>query len=70
MDMLLIDEGFGTLDEETLNTAINTLVDIQTRGKMVGIISHVEELKTRLQNIVYVETENERSTTKIVTYLS
>ena len=70
MDMLLIDEGFGTLDEETLNTAINTLVDIQTRGKMVGIISHVEELKTRLQNIIYVETENERSTTKIVTYLS
>lgn len=70
MDMLLIDEGFGTLDEETLNTAINTLVDIQTRGKMVGIISHVEELKARLQNIIYVETENERSTTKIVTYLS
>ncbi|WP_305778326.1 SbcC/MukB-like Walker B domain-containing protein, partial [Nosocomiicoccus sp. HMSC059G07] len=70
MDMLLIDEGFGTLDEETLNTAINTLVDLQTKGKMVGIISHVEALKTRLQNIIYVETENERSMTNIVTYLS
>lgn len=70
MDMLLIDEGFGTLDEETLKIAIDTLFDLQKTGKMIGIISHVEELKTMIGNVLYVETEDERSKTKLVTPLS
>lgn len=62
LDTMLVDEGFGTLDPETLDTAISTLIDLQTGGKMVGIISHVEELKERLDNILTVKAVNERST--------
>ncbi|CAD2076386.1 AAA family ATPase [Phocicoccus pinnipedialis] len=70
MDMLLIDEGFGTLDEQTLKVAIDTLFDLQKSGKMIGIISHVEELKSMIGNILYVETLDERSQTRLVTPLS
>ncbi len=45
LDTLFIDEGFGSLDPESLDLAINTLVDLQATGRMVGIISHVPELK-------------------------
>jgi len=62
LDTMLIDEGFGTLDPETLDMAISTLIELQTSGKMVGIISHVEELKERMENILEVRAVNERST--------
>ena len=65
LDTMLIDEGFGTLDQETLEVAISTLIDLQTTGKTVGIISHVEELKLRMENILTVIPENGRSRTKI-----
>jgi len=48
VDTLFIDEGFGTLDEDTLNTVIETLEKLQNRGKIIGIISHVKELKERI----------------------
>lgn len=67
LDTMLIDEGFGTLDHETLEVAISTLIDLQTTGKTIGIISHVEELKERMEHILYVKPDNERSTTEIVT---
>ncbi len=48
IDSLFMDEGFGSLDEESLNMAVNTLADIQAHGKLIGVISHVEALKTAI----------------------
>lgn len=48
LDTMFIDEGFGTLDPESLDNAIQSLVDLQNSGRLVGIISHVPELKERI----------------------
>ena len=48
IDMLFVDEGFGTLDSEALELAVSTLVELQQSGRMVGVISHVSELKEQL----------------------
>ena len=48
IDSLFIDEGFGTLDNNTLETVISTLETLQSQGKLIGIISHVENLKERI----------------------
>src|SRR5699024_651944 len=46
METMFIDEGFGSLDEESLHKSIDALVSLQQTGRMIGVISHVEELKT------------------------
>ena len=48
LDTILVDEGFGTLDPEALELAMRALVDLQSGGRLVGIISHVPELKERI----------------------
>jgi exonuclease SbcC len=48
LDTLFIDEGFGSLDPESLDTAMKTLIDLRQTGRMVGIISHVEDLKRQI----------------------
>ncbi|NLH46379.1 MAG: SMC family ATPase [Acholeplasmataceae bacterium] len=48
LDTILVDEGFGSLDPESLDMAIRTLTDLQKGGRLVGIISHVAELKERI----------------------
>jgi exonuclease SbcC len=48
LDTILVDEGFGTLDPESLDFAIKALIDLQQGGRLVGIISHVPELKERI----------------------
>ncbi|MBI5608852.1 MAG: SMC family ATPase, partial [Deltaproteobacteria bacterium] len=59
LDALFIDEGFGTLDPETLELAIKALVDLTSgpnaAGRLVGVISHVPELKARLAKGIEVE---------------
>lgn len=48
MDTIFIDEGSGSLDPEALDLAVNTLVDLQSQGRVVGVVSHVPELKERI----------------------
>lgn len=48
LDTILIDEGFGSLDPEALELAVDTLMDLQQGGRLVGVISHVPELKERI----------------------
>lgn len=55
VDTLFIDEGFGTLDSDSLDMAIQTLLELHKNGRMVGIISHVDELKTRIPSHIVVE---------------
>lgn len=55
IDTMFIDEGFGTLDPDALNSAMNTLVDLQNTGRLVGIISHVPELEERIDAKLKVE---------------
>jgi len=54
IDSLFIDEGFGTLDNNTLETVISTLETLQSQGKMIGIISHVENLKERISTQIQI----------------
>ena len=66
LDTIFIDEGFGSLDSETLDYAINTLVDLQSDGRLVGIISHVEELKQRVPNRLEITKHKSGSTAKFI----
>ena len=54
IDSLFIDEGFGTLDSNTLEIVISTLETLQSQGKIIGIISHVENLKERISTQIIV----------------
>ncbi|MCS4306349.1 exonuclease SbcC [Rheinheimera pacifica] len=55
IDSLFLDEGFGTLDADTLDAALNALDNLNASGKMIGIISHVEALKERIAVQIKVE---------------
>ncbi|WP_107841132.1 SbcC/MukB-like Walker B domain-containing protein [Metasolibacillus meyeri] len=55
IDTMFIDEGFGSLDEESLMRAIDTLIDLQKSGRMVGVISHVTDLKAAIPAVLHVE---------------
>lgn len=54
VDSLFLDEGFGTLDEEALDTALETLAGLQQDGKLIGVISHVPALKERISSQIQV----------------
>lgn len=54
VDSLFLDEGFGTLDEHSLETALDTLASLQHDGKLIGVISHVAALKERISTQIVV----------------
>lgn len=55
LSTIFIDEGFGTLDEESLDDTVETLISLQDSGRLVGVISHVAELKERIPAHLVVE---------------
>ncbi|MEA3466462.1 MAG: AAA family ATPase [Thermodesulfobacteriota bacterium] len=58
VDSLFLDEGFGTLDDEALDTALETLAGLQQEGKLIGVISHVAALKERISTRIHVSPQN------------
>lgn len=67
LDALFIDEGFGTLDPESLDEALKALIDLREQGRLVGIISHVPELRERIDCRLEVTTTRTGSAARFVT---
>ncbi len=63
LDSLFIDEGFGSLDQETLDTAMKALAQLQHMGRTIGIISHVSELKNRIAAQIIVGKDRDGGST-------
>lgn len=61
LDTMFIDEGFGTLDPESLDNAVSCLLELQQGGRLVGVISHVPELKERIERKLNIVTTAEGS---------
>lgn len=69
LDTMFVDEGFGSLDQDTLDQAMNAMQDLTEGGeRLVGIISHVGELKSRIEKqIVVTKSRESGSHTKLIT---
>lgn len=66
LDSIFIDEGFGTLDAETLEAAMKALAEIQKEGRLVGLISHVSELRSRIPAHIEVAAGRDGSRLEVV----
>ncbi len=66
IDTLFIDEGFGTLDDDSLHQAIEILLELKSDNKSIGIISHVQELKDIISTKLIVTKDEEGSKIKII----
>jgi DNA repair protein SbcC/Rad50 len=66
LDTLFIDEGFGSLDPESLELAIRTLMDLQSAGRTIGVISHVAEMKEQIGTRIDIQKTGYGSETRIV----
>jgi exonuclease SbcC len=66
VDTLFVDEGFGTLDSESLDQACETLNSLVEKERLIGIISHVPELRERIEHQILIEKTNSGSNIKVV----
>lgn len=66
METIFIDEGFGTLDTDALDIALETLVNLQENGRLIGVISHVSELKERIPAHLVIDRTRNGSSAKFV----
>ena len=66
LETMFVDEGFGSLDDRTLDQAVETLAELQQGGRLVGIISHVTELQRRIAARLEVHTSPSGSTARFV----
>ncbi len=65
LDTLFIDEGFGSLDQDSLELAIRTLIDLQASGRMIGVISHVTEMKEQIEHRIDIVKSSSGSQIKL-----
>ena len=65
LDAMFVDEGFGSLDDEALHAAISMLTSLTGESKLIGVISHVEELKTAIGSKIVVSRGRAGSTIKM-----
>lgn len=67
LDTMFIDEGFGALDPESLDLALDTLINLQRdSGRIVGVISHVPELEERIDARLKIEMTDTGSSTRFI----
>jgi exonuclease SbcC len=66
LDTIFVDEGFGSLDDEALDLALQTLLQLGDGGRLVGIISHVPELRSRIDARLEVTTTGKGSVARFV----
>lgn len=66
LDTMFVDEGFGTLDDESLKSAVTALVSLSEGNRLVGIISHVSELKERIDKQIVIKKSRIGSSVEIV----
>lgn len=67
IETLFVDEGFGTLDKETLDKAMSGIDRLRQDGRMIGIVSHVEELRSQIPDQIYVKKTRNGSSVKVIT---
>ena len=66
VDAMFIDEGFGSLDDESLEQAMNAIMMLSQGNKIIGIISHVNELKSRIDKKIVVKKSSSGSTVSLI----
>ena len=69
LDTMFVDEGFGSLDPETLNQAMAALSTLSENNRLVGIISHVEEMKNRIDKQIRVTKNSDGTSSAVVTLM-
>ena len=65
LDTMFIDEGFGSLDDESLSQALTVLSDLSNDNRLIGIISHVTELKNRIDRKIIVTKTKQGSQARV-----